>query len=200
MIVVPPRFNSNALALVGPSGGGKTSIGKAIIKTYGEDIKRCITVTSRSVRGAEKHYSDYIYLCVEGFIKVKEEGLLYECENPFGTDWYGTPKGIFDAIVSEGKSPLLNIDIKGFRSLKKLFGKKIFGVFIDTPIEEVRYFLELRGDTPQSVIERRLQRALTDEYPFKHELDYIQLNNRSMNLDIIANSIINNFLQFSASV
>lgn len=182
-------------ALVGPSGGGKTAIAtKMVANSYGE-MCRCITVTSRDMRGTEKDYVDYIYLSYEGFMNVADAGLFYEWEKPYGTKCYGTPRGIFDAIVDQGKSPLLNIDINGYRSMKKIFGDKLFGVFINTPIETVRYFLEQRGDTSKQDIERRIARAIQEEYPCMGELDYIQPNGIGHDLDLIANNLLNRALR-----
>ncbi len=114
----------NILILAGASGVGKTTLA---MKLLSEDAKFSYvrSATTRAPRG-DGHDAEYIYLSKEEFSKKAESGEMLEWME-YGGKLYGTPRSEIDRIFSEGKTPLLVLDLVGVEALKS--AKPDFGVF-----------------------------------------------------------------------
>ena len=93
-----------------PSGGGKSSVIKEILKDI-EDIEHSVSVTTRKMRPGEVEGKDYYFVSVDEFKKMVREGAFYEyVDSDFGPK-YGTPKAPINKLLSEGKDVILEIDV-----------------------------------------------------------------------------------------
>jgi len=59
--------NGKLIIFSAPSGSGKTTIVRHLLKTFPEKIEFSISATSRAKRGIEENGKDYYYLSVEEF-------------------------------------------------------------------------------------------------------------------------------------
>ena len=102
------------IILVGPSAVGKTTVGHAMLKANPRyELVR--SVTTREMR-ADSFGSEYIYISREEFEHhIKTGGVLEHTE--YAGQLYGTPRWEIDRIISEGKIPLLILDLNGANSL-----------------------------------------------------------------------------------
>lgn len=100
--------------LVGPSAVGKTTVGHAMLEANPRyELVR--SVTTREMR-ADSFGSEYIYISREEFENhIKTGGVLEHTE--YAGQLYGTPRWEIDRITSEGKIPLLILDLNGANSL-----------------------------------------------------------------------------------
>lgn len=103
------------LVLAGPSAVGKTTVMKKILEKHPEFEFIC-SATTREKR-QDAHESEYIYLSIEEFKKQVSDGKMLEYTE-FGGNFYGTPASEIERIFSDGKIPLLILDINGVKSLK----------------------------------------------------------------------------------
>ncbi len=109
--------------------------------------------------------------------------------------YYGTLRSEIQKIWDQGKTPILDIDIKGAINVQKQFPDQSISLFIEPPsVEELRKRLEFRGtETPES-IEARISKA-TYELSFKENFDHIILNDELAKACMEAGNIVADFLE-----
>src|SRR3989338_660296 len=99
-----------------PSGGGKTTICKEILKKI-RGLVPSVSVTTRKPRPGERDKKDYYYVSEKKFKEKIKKGKLLEWEKNFGY-FYGTPKKFVLESMKKGKNVLLSIDVKGAMQIK----------------------------------------------------------------------------------
>ncbi len=90
--------------------------------------------------------------------------------------FYGTLHSELNRIWEEGKSPLLDVDVKGGINVQSQYRQSSLSLFIEPPsIEELEKRLRARGtETPES-LKARLDKA-SYELTFKDKFDHIIVN------------------------
>ena len=102
------------IILVGPSAVGKTTVAHAMLKMNNKyELVR--SVTTREMRD-DSFGSEYIYISREEFLHQIEVGGVLE-HTEYAGQLYGTPRSEIDRITSEGRVPLLILDLNGANSL-----------------------------------------------------------------------------------
>ena len=141
--------------LSAPSGSGKTTIMKQVIKDFPQ-LEFSISATSRAPRGEEKNGVDYYFISSDDFRKAVENDQFIEWEEVYSGTCYGTLKSEMNRIWEKGKSIIFDIDVKGGINLKKIFGDRALSIFIMPPsIAELEKRLVGRGtDTPEAIAKR----------------------------------------------
>ena len=104
------------LVIVGPSGVGKTTVANRVVE-ISPSFEFVRSATTRAPRG-DGNDSEYLYLTREEFLGRVESGKMLEYME-YGGNLYGTPASEVERIHSEGKTPLLVLDIEGAKSLRK---------------------------------------------------------------------------------
>jgi guanylate kinase len=146
------------IVIVAPSGAGKTTIAKRLLKDFSE-IKFSISATTRPPRDYEADGQDYFFLSEEEFDRKVEENEFLEWEYYNGNK-YGTLRSEVDKMMESGYFPLLDIEVKGAKNIKKLYGSDAISIFIQPPsIDELERRLSRRGTEPNKVVKSRLEQA-----------------------------------------
>lgn len=144
------------MVLSSPSGGGKSTIIKEILKRSA-DYLYSVSATTRSPRHYEQDGVHYHFLSPDRFREGIRNGEFLEWEEVH-QDLYGTPRAFIEQALKEGKVVLLDLDVNGGLKLKRLFPDETILIFIIPPSpEELVKRLRGRGET-EEVIKRRLQR------------------------------------------
>lgn len=158
-----------------PSGGGKSSVIKELLKDI-DNIEHSVSVTTRKMRAGEVEGKDYYFVNVDEFKKMVRDGAFYEyVDSDFGPK-YGTPKAPINRLLSEGKDVILDLDYPGVQQLRKLAGDRVVAIaFLPPSLKVLRQRLENRGTDAPEVIERRMGMA---EKRIKEALfyDYVVIN------------------------
>ena len=163
------------IIITAPSGAGKTSIAKYLLDKYPQ-LSFSISATTRAARGNEQHGIEYYFISVDAFQQKIEEDAFIEWEMVYEGKYYGTLKSELERIWSQGKTPVLDIDIKGAIDLQKQFSKNTLSIFIEPPsIEELKKRLESRGTETAESIQTRLNKAAY-EISFKDQFNKIIVN------------------------
>src|SRR5690242_2693164 len=99
------------IILTAPSGAGKTSITRYLIKKLPQ-LAFSISAATRPARGNEKDGIDYYFITVEAFQKKIKENAFIEWEMVYEGKYYGTLKNELERIWKESKTPVLDIDVQ----------------------------------------------------------------------------------------
>ncbi len=162
------------IAVSSPSGGGKTSVVKQVLKDFPEIIFS-VSVTSRPKRKNEVDGVDYFFVDDKEFERRIKNNEFIEWER-FYDYYYGTLKSFIDDNISAGKSVLFEVDVKGALSLKKDYPDNSYLIYIDPPsFEELIKRLKNRKTENEEDLQKRIDRAKM-ELSYKDKFDYIFIN------------------------
>lgn len=160
--------------LSSPSGAGKTTLADRLLKKDGE-ITLSISATTRQRRPGEAHGQDYYFVSEEEFIRMRDNGELLEWANVFG-HLYGTPRGLVEDTLREGRDVLFDIDWQGAQQLDEVAGEDVVKVFILPPSrEELERRLRKRAQDTEEVVQKRMAKA-DAEISHWAEYDYVIVN------------------------
>ena len=161
------------IAISAPSGTGKTTIIKNILKKYPE-IVFSISATTRPKRPGEKNGIEYYFVSEDEFINKIESKEFVEWEK-FYDYYYGTFKSTIEENINSGKSILLEIDVKGALSLKNIYPDAHLIYIMPPSFEELVKRLSERRTENEIDFKKRIQRAEM-ELSHKDRFDYLVIN------------------------
>ena len=178
---------NNLIIISAPSGSGKTTICKYLQK-LDSSINFSVSCTTRQKRENEVEGKDYFFTTNTKFKEKIKDGKFVEWEQIHGDFYYGTLKSTLDEIINKDKTILLELDVKGAMSVKKLYPKKSLSIFIEPPsVEDLKLRLQKRGADDNERIVKRLGR-LDSELAYKSNFDYHVIND---DLDQAVKEIMN---------
>ena len=142
-----------------PSGAGKSTLCSRLIQELTPALRLSISSTSRAPRGNEQHGTHYFFLSPEEFKLKISQNLFAEWALVHG-NYYGTSIETIRQFWAEKSNVLLDIDVQGAESLKKLFPRQCYTIFILPPsLEILEHRLRGRGTDREEVIQKRLENA-----------------------------------------
>jgi guanylate kinase len=146
------------IVISAPSGSGKTTIVREILKRHPETAFS-VSATTRKKRDAEVHGQDYFFLTEKEFEEKIAQGELIEWERIYG-DYYGSLKSQVDHALRTGTSMLFDVDVKGALSIKRKYPTDAVLIFIDPPsLESLTQRLSNRKTESAETLHRRLERV-----------------------------------------
>lgn len=169
-------MQNKVIIIAAPSGSGKTSVVRHLLKTMPDKLAFSISAATRSPRNNEKDKVDYYFISVGEFQLRIQHDEFVEWEMVYEGKYYGTLKSELQRIWNDNKTPLLDVDVKGGIHVQQQFPTTSLSLFIEPPsIEELRKRLEARGtETPES-LQARIKKA-SYELSFKNQFDKVILN------------------------
>ena len=164
----------NFITISAPSGSGKTTLCKAL-QLVEPEIEWSISYTTREKRSIEENGVDYFFISEEEFEDLIIQGHFVEWQNVHGF-YYGTSVSNLENAIKNDKIMLIEMDVKGSMSIKKLFPEQTFSIFIMPPsISQLRERLRSRGTESEKRINIRLKR-FQEEMEFREKFDYVMIN------------------------
>jgi len=171
-----PEITRRGLMLVlsSPSGAGKTTISRALLKRD-RNLTMSVSVTTRTKRPGEVEGQDYFFVDGTEFNLMVNRGELLEYAKVFG-HYYGTPRVPVEKALGEGRDVLFDIDWQGTQQLKASARADLVSVFILPPsTAELEKRLKTRAQDSAKVVAERMSKA-ADEMSHWAEYDYIIVN------------------------
>lgn len=163
-----------------PSGSGKTTIVRHLLKQKELNLEFSISATSRAKRGDEVDGKDYYFLSLKDFKnKIKTDEFL-EWEEVYRDNFYGTLKSEVERIWAQGKHVIFDIDVSGGLRIKRKFPEQTLAIFVKPPsIDELKIRLKKRQTESTEKINMRIAKAsaelatapLFDSIVINHDLD-----------------------------
>ncbi len=172
--------NSKLIIISSPSGAGKTTLCKLLIKKM-KNINLSVSYTSRSKRLNEINGKDYFFISKKKFQTLKNKNFFIETANNFN-NLYGSPIRNITLSKRRKEHILFDIDWKGARKIRKNYKKEdIIDFFILPPSKsELKRRLIKRGRENNKEINLRLSYAI-DEMRHYNEYRYVLINEKIQN-------------------
>ena len=163
------------IIITAPSGAGKTTIVRHLLKTF-DELSFSVSATTRPPRKGEVDGKDYYFLSEKKFKKKIEKEKFVEWEEVYPGKYYGTLKKEVKRIWKKGKHIVFDIEVKGATNIKNYFGDKALAVFIKPPsMKELMRRLENRDTENSTTIKVRMARAKL-EMTYEHNFDKVLVN------------------------
>lgn len=168
------KFPKKGLLLVmsGPSGAGKGTICKELVKDG--NIKYSISATTRAPRGSEENGKDYFFLSTEEFEqRINTDGFL-EWAKVYDR-YYGTPRDFVEEVIDDGKACILEIDVQGALKIRDSFPEAVLIFILPPSLSELYRRLKDRGTESEEQIQTRMSWVL-GEIAQIEKYDYVIVN------------------------
>ncbi len=177
-----------------PSGSGKTTIVKHLLKQEELNLAFSVSATSRPKRGKEKHGVNYYFISINEFKShIKNDDFL-EWEEVYRDNFYGTLNSEVERLWAEGKNVIFDIDVAGGLRIKKKYPNKTLAVFVKPPsVDELKIRLKKRSTESDDKINMRIAKASV-ELATAPQFDKVIKN---YNLDVALNEahkLVANFI------
>ena len=162
------------VVLAGPTAVGKGTVSTYIRENYPE-VHLSVSATTRAPRPGEVHGVNYYFVTDADFDRLIETGQMLETATVHNAFRYGTPRAPIEEALAAGKSVLLEIDLQGARSVRKVMPEAVL-VFLLPPTwdELVRRLID-RGTEDSAEQQRRLGTAKM-ELAAQDEFDHRVVN------------------------
>ena len=182
-----------------PSGSGKTTIVRHLLKQDELNLEFSISATSREKRGDEIDGKDYYYLSAQEFKNSIKADNFLEWEEVYRDNFYGTLKTEVERIWALGKHVIFDIDVSGGLRIKRKFPEETLAVFVKPPsIDELKIRLKKRKTESEDKINMRVAKA-SAELATAPLFDVIIENDNLERALKEANTLVNNFVNSSAN-
>lgn len=188
--------SNKIIIITAPSGAGKTSITKFLLNKY-PLLAFSISAATRQARGEEKDGIDYYFITPEDFQQKIKDHAFVEWEMVYEGKYYGTLKSELERIWAEGKTPMLDIDVKGAIHVQQQYPQESLSIFIQPPtVDELKRRLENRGTESAENIAIRVNKAAY-ELSFKQYFKKTIINDDLTRACEEAENVIKEFLEWN---
>ena len=174
------NFRGKLAVLSAPSGAGKTTICKKLLKNN-KEWKFSVSVTTREKRDNEVDGIDYLFVNKDKFEQLERFGELIESEWVHGNR-YGTMIVPLEETIENGSIMLFDVDVKGAMNLIEEFDEDLISIFIEPPglndqdkKESLNERMQKRGNSNETLIKQRLKRYDL-ELAFKEKFNFCFTN------------------------
>lgn len=146
--------------LSSPSGGGKTTIARELLKQR-TDVGYSVSCTTRLPRAGEVEGRDYYYLTLSQFEDARNTGAFAESAEVHG-EMYGTLRREVDRSLARGQHVIMDIDVQGARQFVAAYPQSVL-VFVLPPDSSVLLNrLRVRGTENVQSLSRRVRSAVAE--------------------------------------
>lgn len=168
--------NKICIIVTAPSGAGKTTVVKHLLKTYPDILGFSISATNRPRRPNEEDGQDYYFLTTEEFRRKIEKGEFIEYEEVYKGRLYGTLHSELKRLWDKGKVILFDIDVQGALKIRKNLKADCMAIFIKPPNETVLMdrLTKRRTETEEDLHIR--QNKVREELSYQNRFDKTLVN------------------------
>ena len=162
--------------LSSPSGAGKTSIARALVKEN-KIFLFSVSATTRKSRPGEVNGREYHFLTVDEFREKINDGQFLEHAKVFG-NLYGTPLEPVMEAINNGKDLIFDVDWQGGKQIRSSsLSKFVISIFILPPsIKALQERLMKRAQDSSETVKDRMTKSIGEIMHWK-EYDYVIVNN-----------------------
>lgn len=166
-------MNPFPVILSAPSGGGKTTIARELLRVRA-DLGYSVSCTTRQPRPGEVDGRDYYFLSRPDFAKRRAQGEFAESAEVHG-NLYGTLRSEIERVLAAGKHVIMDIDVQGAVQFTRAFPQSVT-IFVLPPTADVLLErLRQRRTESKEELAKRLLSAL-QELQSVEEYEYVVVN------------------------
>ena len=163
----------NLYVVAAPSGGGKTSLIKALLERD-DRVSLSVSYTTRAPRPGEIADFHYHFVDDQTFVRMIGKDAFLEHARVFD-HCYGTGREEVENSLAAGYDVLLDIDWQGARQIRESFPSCCTIFILPPSLDVLHRRLAGRGQDSEEVIERRMKDARA-EISHWHEFDFLIIN------------------------
>ena len=172
----PEATAGKLLLFTAPSGAGKTTLVRHLLKTFPERLHFSVSATTRPPRPGDVHGRDYYFLSPEEFRAGIERGDFVEYEEVYPGRYYGTLHAEVDRQLAAGRTVLFDIEVKGATNIRRRYPDNSYAVFVAPPSpEELFRRLRDRNTEDAESLRVRIARA-AEELGYRDRFDRVLVN------------------------
>ncbi len=166
-------YNKGLLIVIsGPSGAGKGTVCKELMKKYNYNIS--ISATTRSPREGEVDGVNYYFLDKKSFEEKLFRDEFLEYAQVYG-NYYGTLKKGVEDELNKGNNIILEIDIQGTLQVQKVYKNAVYIFLLPPSINELKNRILKRGSETESSFNLRFS-SVGEELKYMNSYDYAVIN------------------------
>ncbi|MFN3967096.1 MAG: guanylate kinase [Endomicrobiia bacterium] len=163
------------IVISGPSGAGKTTVCKEILKRIKNTVFS-VSATTRKPRKGEIQGRDYFFVSKEKFKEMIRNKDLIEWAIVHN-NYYGTPKKFLQKTINSGKDIILDIDVQGGRKIKKLYPKGVFIFLMPSSLKALEQRIRKRAQDDEKTIKIRMKNV-KKEISYMSDYTYLVINDK----------------------
>ncbi|MCC6289559.1 MAG: guanylate kinase [Chitinophagaceae bacterium] len=168
--------NNKIIIITAPSGAGKTSIVHYLLQKYPGQLAFSVSAATRKPREKEVNGRDYYFISEEEFKHKIQQNEFVEWEMVYEGKYYGTLQSEIERIWNMGKTPVLDIDVKGALRILERYPDCSISLFIQPPsVDELKKRLQSRGTETAESLAARVNKA-SYELSFKDHFHHVVIN------------------------
>lgn len=171
------NIRGRLFVLSAPSGSGKSTLKDRILQLF-PDLVYSVSYTTRKPRPGEIDGRDYNFISEDCFKKMITQDSFLEWARVFGR-YYGTGRNWVEERLALGSDVLLDVDVAGAASVRRLDPKAILIFMVPPSLSELRRRLSARRTESPEEVDRRLAEARA-EIEQRFIFNYLLIND---NLD-----------------
>ncbi len=167
----------NLYIVSAPSGGGKTSLTRALIPRlarHGITASISVSYTTRVPRPGEVHGEHYHFVDEASFVGMIESRAFLEHAHVFGRR-YGTGRSRTETLLAAGEDVILDIDWQGARQVRAAIADAVSIFILPPSVAELERRLRGRSQDSEETIAARMDEA-HQELAHHGEYDYLVVN------------------------
>jgi len=157
-----------------PSGAGKTSLIKALLKKKPDSMVVSVSHSTRTKRPGEVDGADYHFIDIGQFQTLVENGEFLGPAQVFDKH-YGTARASVENLLESGRHVILELDWQGARQVKQKMPETVCVYILPPSRAALEQRLTDRATDARSTIERRMMDA-DREMSHYNDAEYLVIN------------------------
>jgi guanylate kinase len=166
-------MKGNLIIISSPSGGGKGTLIREILKTV-PGIGYSVSFTTREPRPGEENGRHYYFVSEKRFQELIQAGEFLEYAEVHN-HFYGTSIKQVQGEIELGRDVLLEIDVQGAKSILAKIPEAVSIFILPPSFEVLKTRLTTRGTESAAELELRLRNSFEEVQRFT-EFEYIVIN------------------------
>lgn len=173
-MTIPKERLGLLFILIGPGGAGKNTLMNYVLSRL-DDLKQLPTATTRPIRPTEQHGREHLFLSLDAFQDMIDNGALIEYQEVRPGQYYGVPRSTVQDAIDETRDLIADVDVLGATILNDEYPENTVLIFITPPsMQRLEDQMRERG-TAENVIRDRMKRSVM-EMTYAPLCDYVIIN------------------------